>query len=249
MDLNGKVALVTGGAVRVGRSIALALAAAGADISFSYCSSADAASATADEIRAQGRRAFSRKADFKDSDDVKGLVESTVSELGRLDILVNSAAFWLRTPWATLKEKDWDNTLDVTLRGPIFCAKYASPHLAEHGDGLIVNIVDLSAFMPFPGFSAHSAAKAGLLNATYGLAVELAPAIRVNAIAPGLVLPPPYFSEAQTNAKAQNTLLRRWGTPEDVAMTVIYFAHASYVTGTVIHVDGGERLIEGGMNA
>ncbi len=246
MDLAGKVALVTGGAVRVGRSIALALADAGADVCFSYCKSADEARATEDEIRSRGRRALAVTADFKRSEDVKTLVDTAVNELGRLDVLVNSAAFWLRTPWATLKESEWDDTLAVTLRGPVFCARYASPHLAAHGEGLIVNIVDLSAFMPFRGFSAHSAAKAGLLNATYGLAVELAPAVRVNAIAPGLVLPPAYFSEAQTLAKAQNTLLRRWGKPEDVAMTVVYLAHASYVTGTVIHVDGGERLVEGG---
>ena len=164
MDLRGKVALVTGGAVRVGRSIALALADAGADVCFSYCKSADAAQSTEVEIRSRGRRALAVSADFKCPEDVKALVDAAVNDLGRLDVLVNSAAVWLRTPWATLKELQWDDALDITLRGPIFCAKYASPHLAAHGEGLIVNIVDLSAFMPFRGFSAHSAAKAGLLK-------------------------------------------------------------------------------------
>lgn len=246
MDLNGKVALVTGGAKRVGRAIALALAGAGADVCFSYCHSADLAQATAEEIRSCGHRALAVPADFRNSEDIQSLVEAAVDGFGRLDVLVNSASHFVRTPLSTFKEAEWSDTLDVVLRGPVLCSRYAAPHLAAHGDGLIVNIIDLSAFMPIPGFGAHSAAKAGLLNATYGLAVELAPAVRVNAIAPGLVLPPAYMSEAQAAAKTQNILLRRWGTPEDVSMTVVYLAHASYVTGAVIHVDGGERLLEGG---
>lgn len=242
MDLNGKVALVTGGAVRVGKAIALALARAGADVVINYHSSADAAVATAAEIEALGRRALAIRADVAQGRQVQALVDEAVARLGRLDVLVNSASLWRRTPWAELDEAAWDQLVDIALKGPFLCAKAAAPHLAAHGDGAIINIVDLSAFVPFPNFMPHSAAKAGLVNLTYSLAMELAPAVRVNAVAPGPVLPPPDYTEAQIQAAARRTLLGRWGTPEDVAQAVVFLAQAPYITGVVLPVDGGERL-------
>jgi NAD(P)-dependent dehydrogenase (short-subunit alcohol dehydrogenase family) len=242
MDLHGKVALVTGGAVRVGKAIVLALADAGADIAFSYNSSAEAALATAREIEARGRHVLAFRADQSQAEQVGALVDSTVGELGRLDILVNSASLWRRTPWAELDEAAWDQLLDINLKGPFLCAKAAAPHLAAHGDGAIVNIVDLSAIVPFPNYMPHSAAKAGLLNLTWALALELAPAVRVNAIAPGPVLPPPGYSEKQVAAAARRTLLGRWGTPEDVARAVLFLVQADYITGALLPVDGGEHL-------
>ncbi len=162
--------------------------------------------------------------------------------LGRLDILVNSASLWKRTPFAELTEADWDAVTDILLKGAAFTSHAAAPHLAEHGDGAIVNIVDLSAFVPFPNFVAHSVGKAGLLNLTKSLAIELAPHVRVNAIAPGPVLPPPNYGEKQIQAAADRTLLGRWGSPEDVAEAVVFLVRANYITGTVIEVDGGEHL-------
>jgi len=242
MDLHGKVALVTGGAVRVGKSIALALAEAGADIAFSYNSSADAALATAEEIKMLGRRALAFRADQAQAEQVAALVETTVAQMGRLDVLVNSASLWHRTPWAELDEAAWDHLLDINLKGPFLCAKAAAPHLAAHGDGAIVNIVDLSAGVPFPNLMPHSAAKAGLWNLTQALAMELAPAVRVNAIAPGPVLPPPGYTEKQIAATARRTLLGRWGCAEDVAQAVVFLAQAPYITGVLLPVDGGEHL-------
>jgi len=242
MDLQGKVALVTGGAIRVGKAISLELAAAGADIVVNYNSSAGPAEETVAEIRALGRRAIAQQADVSQGDQVRALVERAVSELGRLDVLVNSASVWRRTPWAELDEEEWDRQIAVDLKGPFLCARAAAQHLAAHGDGAIVNIVDLSAFTPFPNYLPHSVAKAGLLNMTYSLAMELAPAVRVNAIAPGPVLPPPDYTEQQLAASAKRTLLKRWGTPEDVARAVRYLVEAAYVTGAVLPVDGGERL-------
>lgn len=243
MNLQGKVALVTGGAIRVGKAISLELAAAGADIVVNYNSSAGPAEETVTEIRALGRRAIAQQADVSQGDQVQRLIDRAVSELGRLDVLVNSASVWRRTPWAELDEAEWDRQIAVDLKGPFLCARAAAPHLAAHGDGAIVNIVDLSAFTPFPNFLPHSVAKAGLLNMTYSLAMELAPAVRVNAIAPGPVLPPPEYTEQQLAASAKRTLLKRWGTPEDVARAVRYLVEAEYVTGAVLPVDGGERLI------
>lgn len=242
MDLNGKVALITGGAVRVGKAIALALAGEGADIAFSYNTSAGPAEQTACEIEALGRRVFYRQADVSQVEQCRALVEETVAQLGRLDVLVNSASLWHKTPLAELTEPDWDYVTSIILKGSVFTAQAAASHLAASGEGVIVNIIDLSAYKPFPNFVAHSVAKAGLLNLTYSLAMSLAPQVRVNAIAPGPVLPPPEYSAQQISAVAKRTLLERWGTADDVADAVVYFARASYVTGAVLHVDGGEHL-------
>jgi pteridine reductase len=242
MDLRGKVALVTGGAVRVGRAIALGLADAGADIVLNYHSSAGAARETEVVLNAMGRQVILVQADVAHADQVQRLVDEAIAHFGRLDVLVNSASFWRRTPWAELDEDAWDQLLGTDLKGAFLCSRAAAPHLAAHGDGAIVNIVDLSAFVPFPNMLPHSVAKAGLLSMTYALAMELAPAVRVNAVAPGPVLPPPDYDEKLVTATARRTLLGRWGAPEDVAGAVVFLAQAGYVTGVVLPVDGGERL-------
>jgi NAD(P)-dependent dehydrogenase (short-subunit alcohol dehydrogenase family) len=242
MELRGKVALVTGGAIRVGRAIALGLADAGADIVLNYRSSAAAAMETAAAIEAKGQQALAVQADVSQAGQVQSLVASAIGRFGRLDLLVNSASMWRRTPWAELDEAAWDQLLDTDLKGAFLCAKAAAPHLAAHAEGAIVNIVDLSALVPFPNMLPHSVAKAGLLNLTYALAIELAPAVRVNAVAPGPVLPPLDYDAQQMAATARRTLLGHWGKPEDVAQAVVFLAQASYITGVVLPVDGGERL-------
>jgi pteridine reductase len=242
MDLNGKAALVTGGAVRVGKAIALAFAAAGADVVINYHSSADAAIQTVAEIEALGRRALAVKADVSQGSQVQLLIDAAVERMGRLDVLVNSASLWRRTPWAEIDEAAWDQLVDIALKGPFLCARAAAPHLTAHSDGAIVNIVDLSSIIPFRNYLPHSAAKAGLLNLTYSLAMELAPTVRVNAIAPGPVLPPPEYTEQQVQAAARRTLIGRWGTAEDVAQAAVFLTQAPYITGVMLPVDGGERL-------
>lgn len=242
MDLNGKVALVTGGAIRVGRAIALALAQAGADIVINYNSSDAEAQRTAADIAALGRQALVVRADVSQADQVQALIDATIARFGRLDALVNSASLWKDTRWPDISEADWDLLHGVAAKGAFLCAKAAAPHLSAHGDGAIVNIVDLSALVPFPGFLPHSAAKAALLNLTYALAIEMAPAVRVNAVAPGAVLPPPGYTEEQIAMAKKTTLLERWGTAEDVARTVVFLAESPYITGALIPVDGGEML-------
>jgi pteridine reductase len=243
MDLRGKVALVTGGAVRVGRAITLALADAGADIVLNYHTSEQAATETAAEVRGKGRDVLTFRADMAKSAQVHALMREAVAHFGRLDVLVNSASLWRRTPWSTLDEEAWDELIDVNLKGPFLCARAAAPHLAAHGDGAIVNIIDLAAYVPFLNFLPHSVAKAGLLNLTAALAMELAPAVRVNAVAPGPILPPPGLTPEQIDSFAHRTLLGRWGSPGDVGQAVVYLAQASYVTGATIYVDGGEHLV------
>ncbi len=242
MELHGKVALVTGGAVRVGKAIAMALARSGADIAFSYHTSGDAARHTQQDLESLGRRALGRQADAASVAECHQLVDAVVGHFGRLDVLVNSASLWKRTRFSELEEEDWDQVLDIMLKGAAFTSHAAAPHLAAHAGGAIVNIVDLSAFVPFPNLTAHSVGKAGLLNLTYGMAMELAPAVRVNAVAPGLVLPPPTYTEKQIRAAATRNLLGRWGSAEDVANAVLFLVQADFITGTVVEVDGGEHL-------
>ena len=242
MDLNGKVALVTGGAIRVGRAISLAFARAGADVVINYNSSATEAECTEADIVALGRRAMICRADISKADQVQSMVDATVERFGRLDVLVNSASIWKGTPWPDISEADWDLLNGVAVKGAFLCAKAAEPHLSAHGDGAIVNIVDLSALVPFPGFLAHSAAKAALLNLTHALAMEMAPAVRVNAVAPGAVLPPLTYTDEQIALAKKTTLLQRWGTAEDVSRTVVFLAQSEYITGALIPVDGGEML-------
>ena len=243
MELHGKVALVTGGAVRVGKAIALTLARAGADVAFSYHASADAARETQRELELMGRRALAQQADAGNVGACRQLVDITVTRFGRLDVLVNSASLWKRTKFAELKEDEWDQVTDILLKGSAFTSHAAAPYLVAHGDGAIVNIIDLSAFVPFPNLTAHSVGKAGLLNLTYGMAIELAPAVRVNAVAPGSVLPPANYTDKQMQTAAARNLLGRWGSAQDVADAVLFLVQANFITGTVIEVDGGEHIV------
>lgn len=242
MDLHGKVALVTGGATRVGRAISLALARGGADIVVNYSSSATEALRTEADITALGRETLPFKADVAQAEQVQAMVDATLARFGRLDVLVNSASIWRGTPWPETSEADWDLLHGVAVKGAFLCARAAAPHLGAHGDGAIINIVDLSALVPFPGYLAHSNAKAALLNLTYALAMEMAPAVRVNAVGPGAVLPPPNYTDAQIEAAAAKNLLRRWGSAEDVASAVVFLAQAQFITGILLPVDGGEML-------
>jgi pteridine reductase len=242
VDLHGNVALVTGGATRVGRAISLAFAAGGADVVVNYNASATEALGTAADIVALGREALPVKADVSQADQVQAMVDAAVARFGRLDVLVNSASIWRGTPWPDVSEADWDLLHGVAAKGAFLCARAAATHLKAHGDGAIINIVDLSALAPFPGYLAHSAAKAALLNLTHALAMEMAPAVRVNAVAPGAVLPPPDYTPEQIAAAASTNLLRRWGSAENVASAVVFLAQAEFITGILLPVDGGEML-------
>jgi 3-oxoacyl-[acyl-carrier protein] reductase/pteridine reductase len=161
-----------------------------------------------------------------------------------VDIIVNSASHFGKTPFPTTDPAViamWHKVTRVLLDGTFYVCNSLVPTMQARGGGVIVNIVDLSAWNPWPNFMAHSTGKAGLLALTRQLALELAPTIRANAVAPGPVLPPPGSNERQEAASAQRTLLERWGSPTDVALAVKYLIEADYATGDVITVDGGER--------
>jgi NAD(P)-dependent dehydrogenase (short-subunit alcohol dehydrogenase family) len=237
----GKTALITGGAWRVGRAITLALARAGADVVINYHSSAEAAQETAAEARALGAEALPYQADVADLDQVRALVAAAQERFGVVDVLVNSASLFAKTPVPVDEFETWRRVLRISLDGPFYLANLLAPAMRERGEGAIVNLVDLAAWEPWRGFAAHSVGKAGLLALTRQLALEFSPAVRVNAVAPGRVLPPQEFTAGQIERGAQRSLLGRWGTPDDAAQAVLFLVRSDYITGEVIVVDGGER--------
>ena len=190
-----------GGAHRLGRAFALGLARAGADVLIDYRSSEAEAHRTVDEIRALGRRAEAVRADVSDGADVKRLVATCEDTFGRLDVLVNSASLFDSAPLERVTDEDWDRSMAVNLKGPFMLSRDAAPLLRRDGGGLIVNIADLSAFQPWPSYAAHAVSKAGLVHLTRVLARALAPEIRANCIAPGTVLPPEGYTEAESDPK------------------------------------------------
>jgi 3-oxoacyl-[acyl-carrier protein] reductase/pteridine reductase len=241
MQIQGKTALVTGGSVRVGKAITLALARAGANVVVHYHSSATAAEETAAEARALGAKALPLQADLSDQVQVRRLAQAAEEHFGGVDILVNSASHFQTTPIPTDDFSAWKQVTSVLIDAPFDCANIFYPGMRRRGEGAIVNIVDLSAWEPWPHFAAHAVGKAALLALTRQLALEFAPAVRVNAVAPGPVLPPPNYSAEKIARTAARTLLERWGSPDDVANAVLFLVQADYITGDTITVDGGER--------
>lgn len=250
MDLTQKVALVTGGAHRVGKAIALGLARAGAHVIVHYGSSEDAAHDTVAEIKSLGVGAVALQGDLRDLPAIDALFEAARQHFDRLDILVNSAANFQKQPFDDVALDDWKNVMQTNLRAPFFCTQRAARWMAEterpaDQPAAIVNIADLSGIYPWRGYTQHGISKAGVIHLTKISAYELAPAVRVNAIAPGAVLPPPGIDPDgdEWQAIGRKTPLSRVGAAEDVAQTVVFLAQADYITGALIPVDGGEHLV------
>ena len=241
--MNGKAALVTGGAHRLGRAFTLGLARTGASVLIDYHTSEEEALATVEEIQSFGGRAEAMRADVSDPADVKRLVAACADRLGRLDVLVNSASLFHSAPVEETSDADWDRTLDVNLKGPFMLSRDAAPLLRRDGGGVIVNIADLSAFQAWPSYVAHAVSKAGLVHLTRVLARALAPDIRVNCVAPGTVLPPVGYTEAESDPKGMRRVLRLEGTPDDAVRALLYFVESDFVTGEVAVVDGGRMLL------
>jgi pteridine reductase len=239
--LSGQVALVTGGARRVGAEIVRHLHAAGAKVAIHFNRSQREAQALAAELNAaRAGSAICCGADLLQADALRALVASAVAPFGGLHILVNNASSFYPTPLATLTRAQWTDLMGTNLAAPLFLAQAAASEL-KRARGLIVNIADIHGLRPLPDYLVYSTAKAALLHLTRGLARELAPEVRVNAVAPGPVLwPEAGLDDAQQREIISRTLLQRAGTPADVARAVRFFAtDAPYVTGQVLSVDGG----------
>lgn len=241
MELRGRVALVTGAAHRVGRTIALALGARGARVAVHYHASPAPAEQTVRDIHAAGGEARAFPADLSAADEPARLVDDVAASFGALDVLVNSAAMMRRTPIGAVIPAEWDAMFALNLRAPFFAAQAAARHMAVRG-GVIVNIADLAAFETWTGYIPHGITKAGVVQMTRALAHALAPAVRVNAVAPGVVLLPEGWDPAAAKHLTDTTPLRRLGSPEDVASAVLYLIDADFVTGETIVVDGGRHV-------
>lgn len=241
MDPRGRTALVTGGAHRVGGAIAEALAEAGANIVINYRSSAQEAEQMVSKLRSLGVKALALQADIAYPDQVEAMVAKALEHFGAIDILVNSASLFKETPIPTRDISDWLYVTNVLINGAFFCANAVAPGMLAKGEGVIINIVDLSAWEPWPNFAAHSVGKAALWALTRQLALEFAPAVRANAVCPGPVLPPPNYTPERIARTAKKTLLNRWGSPKDITDAVLFLVRSDYITGEVIVVDGGER--------
>ena len=243
MELSGHVALVTGAARRLGRSIARALAEAGADIAIHHSRSPEAATEAAAEFRALGVRAEVYQADLTDPDQIDSMFDELDRAIGRLDVLVNNAALFERKPILEITVEEWDRVLDLNLRAPFLCAQRAAHRMRAAGAGKIINIADVGALQPWSAYAHHSISKAGLVMMTRVLARALAPEIQVNAIAPGPVLPPDGLTADERQHLVEKTALKRLGTPGDVANTVLFLVDSDYITGETIIVDGGKMLM------
>ena len=243
--MQGKVVLITGGAKRVGAAICRRLHGAGANLMLHYRASAGEARLLQAELNHQRKDSVALiQADLLDLGKVPSLVDQTVQSFGRLDALINNAASFYPTPIGEITLEDWENLIGADLRAPLFIAQAAAPALKKTL-GAIVNITDIHAERPLKNYILYSIAKAGLVGLTRSLARELAPEIRVNAVAPGPILWPDddAFDELSRQRIISHTPLKREGTPEDIAKAVHFLlAEATYVTGETINVDGGRHV-------
>ncbi|MEQ1662370.1 MAG: pteridine reductase [Thiobacillus sp.] len=241
--MQGKTALITGGAKRVGAASARLLHAAGFNLMIHYRSAAAEARVLQDELNALRADSVALiQADLLDIGGLPALVSQTVVTFGGLDLLLNNASSFYPTPVGTIAEKDWVDLIGSNLKAPLFLSQAAAPELKKHR-GCIINITDIHAERPMKSYVVYSIAKAGLVGLTKSLARELAPEVRVNGVAPGPILWPegdPSFDEVSRQRIVSHTMLKRAGDPTDIAKAVRFFAvDAPYVTGQILAVDGG----------
>jgi pteridine reductase len=242
--LQGKVALVTGAARRVGAAIARHLHACGACLVLHYRGAEAEAARLEHELNAlRARSAIRVKAELLAPVAPQALVETALSGFRRLDLLVNNASTFYPTAIGEIEPGHWEELVGSNLRAPLFLSQAAAPHLAKTG-GAIVNIVDIHAERPLKGYAVYSVAKAGLAALTRALALELAPAVRVNAVAPGAIAWPEdgQFEPAERSRIVSGTPLARIGSPEEIAQAVHFLATAPFVTGQILPVDGGRSI-------
>ena len=243
-SLQDQVVLITGAARRVGAELARTMHTAGANVLIHYRSSGAAATALAHELnQARPRSAAIHQAQLNEAHAPADLLRATLQEFGRLDVLINNASSFYPTPVGQITAAQWDDLMGSNLKVPLFLSQAAAPSLREQR-GLIINMIDIHAMRPLKSHPVYCAAKAGLAMLTRALARELGPEIRVNGIAPGPILwPEADMDEALKHEIIDKTVLKRQGTPMDVARTALFLAKdAPYITGQIIAVDGGRSI-------
>jgi NAD(P)-dependent dehydrogenase (short-subunit alcohol dehydrogenase family) len=237
--LEGRVALVTGGAKRIGRSIVEKLAAEGADVVINYESSQTEAESLASDVRKLGRRALAIPANVARKQEVQRMFLTIEREFSRLDILVNNAGIFFVADFLELTEEQWDTIMSTNLKAQYLCAQAAAPLLKKSGHGRIVNISSLGGMLPWPKFTHYCVSKAGVIMLTRCLARALAPEILVNSVAPGTIQFP---GEEPDEDYIRRAPLHRTGTGSEIADAVFFFVTSDFVTGQILAVDGGRSL-------
>ncbi len=238
--LEGQVALVTGAAKRIGRSIALRLAADGADVVINYMTSQTEAEELVREIEGMGRRALAVEGDVAQRKDVENIFATIEVKFQRLDILVNNAGMFFAATFEELTEEQWDHILNTNLKSQFLCAQAAAPMMKRRGHGHIINISSLGGLLAWPLYTHYCVSKAGVIMLTRCLARALGPEILVNSVAPGTIQFP---GEAPDEDYIQRVPLHRVGRGDDIAEAVAYFATSDFVTGQILAVDGGRTLV------
>jgi len=239
---DGRVALVTGAAKRIGRSVALRLAAEGADVVVNYRASKAEAEEVVTQIAATGRRGLAIQADVSKRSDVLEMFAAVEREFGRLDILVNNAGVFFPAKFEELTEGQWDGILGANLKSQFLCSQAAAPMLRRSGRGRVVNFASLGGLLAWPAYTHYCVSKAGVIMLTRCLARALAPEITVNAIAPGTISFPNDAPEIGADF-IRRAPLHRTGAPEDIDDAVVFLASSSFITGQILVVDGGRALV------
>ena len=243
MQLEDRVALVTGAGRRIGRHIALALAGAGCHLGIHYHQSREEAEQLAEEIRRLGRRAVTLPADLQKSEQLEPLVTRVADRYGGIDLLVNNAAAFGPTAWGSSQPDDWIEPFRVNALAPVMLAQACWPFFQRRGHGCIINLTDIYADRPLASYAAYSASKAALASVTRSLARLMAPTVRVNAVAPGVGLFAECYKPEERRAVLSKVPLRRSGTPQDVAGAVLFLVRGGdYITGQTLVVDGGRSI-------
>jgi NAD(P)-dependent dehydrogenase (short-subunit alcohol dehydrogenase family) len=236
--LRGRVAVVTGGGRGLGKAVVEALAAAGADVAFSHRDSRAGADEAARAVASHGRRAFSARADARQPGALAAFVDQAAQALGGIDMLVNNAGVFRKTPLDAVDEPALDEAFSVNVKAAVMASKAAAPHLRRRGGGAIVNVASLGGLRPWRSYLPYCASKAALIMATRCLALALGPEIRVNAVAPGILDPP-----GAPEGVRERVPLKRFGTLAEAVEAVLFLlAGSSYTTGAVLPVDGGREL-------
>ena len=242
MDLKNRTVLVTGAGVRLGQAIAVSLSQQGMRLALHYHQSLEGAKETLDLIGGDTKKHGCFQADLRQVSKIELLIQHVEEQLGQIDVLINNAADFFPTPIGEVRESEWDHLISLNLKAPFFLSQLVGSSMLKQGQGKIVNIVDVAAERPWPQFLPYCASKAGLISLTKGLAKALAPAVQVNAVAPGTMLLPPQSSSFSEDLAIERSLLKKMGHPDDIAKAVTYLLENDFVTGTVLPVDGGRML-------